>query len=241
MENSPLKVGDQAPDFELMNQNKDKVKLSDFRGKKKIVLLFYPMDFSGVCTQEHCTVGPKLGRLTKDKDTILFGVSCDSPFSHAAFQKQNNIPYDLLADPTRKMAKAYGMWAGEEPFNCSKRGTVVIGKDGKVTFYKEQPMKDARTIEELKAATRVKLMVRIGGIELSQPILPGGLAGYSDRAMRQSLGAGAVPTPSPRPCSMSSSATAARACANPSTSTMKTIPSPAKSSAASRTQWREPR
>src|SRR6476661_2516641 len=107
-----LRVGDTAPEFELMDQDKTKVKLSDYRGKKKVVLLFYPMDFSPVCTQEHCTFGPELGRLQPDPDTVVFGVSTDSPFCHAAFRRQYNIPYDLLADTTRKMVKAYGMFAG---------------------------------------------------------------------------------------------------------------------------------
>ena len=56
-----MQVGDVAPEFELMNQNKTKVKLSDYRGKKKLLLLFYPMDFSPVCTAEHCSFGPADG------------------------------------------------------------------------------------------------------------------------------------------------------------------------------------
>jgi peroxiredoxin len=150
--NKPLKPGQPAPDFELMNQNKEKVKLSDFRGKKKVVLLFYPMDFSPVCTTEHCTFGPELGKITGTEDAVVFGVSCDSPFCHDAFKKQYNIPYDLLADPTRKMAKAYGMWAGEEPYNCTKRGTVVIDKDGRISFYQEVAMREPRKVEELSKA-----------------------------------------------------------------------------------------
>jgi peroxiredoxin len=153
MENTPLKVGDAAPDFTLMNQDKNPVKLSDFRGKKKVMLLFYPMDFSPVCTQEHCAFGPELGKLQHDDQTAVFGVSCDSPFSHAAFRKQYNIPYELLSDPTRNMVKAYGMFAGEEPYNCSKRGTVVIGKDGRIAFHKEQPMKEARAVSEMIQAS----------------------------------------------------------------------------------------
>jgi peroxiredoxin len=151
-----LKPGDAAPDFELMDQDKNKTKLSDLRGKN-VVLLFYPMDFSPVCTQEHCAFGPELGKIKHDADTLVFGVSCDSPFCHAAFRKQYNIPYPLLADPTRKMVKAYGMWAGEEPYNCSKRGTVVIDKDGRISFYQEVPMREPRKVEDLSkaAATRV--------------------------------------------------------------------------------------
>ncbi len=153
MDNAPLKVGQPAPEFELMNQDKKPIKLADFRGKKKVVLLFYPMDFSPICTQEHCAFGPQLGKIAPNAETVVFGVSCDSPFSHEAFKSRHNIPYDHLADPTRKMAKAYGMWAGEEPFNCTKRGTVVIGKDGKVAYYKEQPtLKDARTVDDVVKA-----------------------------------------------------------------------------------------
>jgi peroxiredoxin len=148
MENQPLKVGDVPPEFALMDENKTVVKLSDLRGKT-VVLLFYPMDFSPVCTQEHCSFGPDLGRIRGDPDTVVFGVSCDSPFSHAAFKKQYNIPYSLLADPTRKMAKAYGMWAGEEPYNCTKRGTVVIDKAGKIAQYQEVAMREPRKSEDL--------------------------------------------------------------------------------------------
>src|SRR5579862_1859654 len=132
-----------------MNQDKTVIKLRDFRGEKKVVLLFYPMDFSPTCTTEHCTFGPELGRVQGGPDGVVFGVSCDSPCSHAAYRKQYNIPYSLLADPTRKMAKAYGMWAGEEPYNCTKRGTVIIGKDGRIAFYQEVAMREARKAEDL--------------------------------------------------------------------------------------------
>ena len=147
-ENAPLRAGDVAPDFAVMNQDKTVVKLAELRGKK-VVLLFYPMDFSPVCTTEHCSFGPQLGKITGADDAVVFGVSCDSPFCHAAFRKQYNIPYDLLADVTRKMVKAYGMFAGEEPMNCSKRGTVIIDKSGKIAHWEEVPMREARSIEAL--------------------------------------------------------------------------------------------
>ena len=148
MENTPLKPGDTAPDFSLMDENKTPIKLADLRGKK-VVLLFYPMDFSPTCTTEHCSFGPELGHIQGGPDTVVFGVSCDSPFSHAAYKSQYKIPYSLLADPTRKMAKTYGMWAGEEPYNCTKRGTVVIDKNGKIAYYMEVPMREPRKTAEL--------------------------------------------------------------------------------------------
>jgi peroxiredoxin len=149
MPDTVLKPGDVAPDFELMNQDRNKVKLSSYRGKRKVILLFYPMDFSPVCTDEHCAFGPQLAQMSGALEAVVFGISCDSPFSHAAFRKQYDIPYDLLADVNRKVVKAYGMFAGEEPFNCSKRGTVVIDKDGRISFYEEAKMGEARTTEAL--------------------------------------------------------------------------------------------
>src|SRR5436190_20666773 len=134
MDNAPLKAGDPAPDFALMNQDKTVINLRDLRGRK-VVLLFYPMDFSPVCTTEHCTFGPALGKISGTENAAVFGVSCDSPFCHAAFRKQYGIPYDLLSDVTRKMVKAYGMWAGEEPMNCSKRGTVIIDREGRISNW----------------------------------------------------------------------------------------------------------
>lgn len=144
----PLNVGDTAPNFEMMNQDKQTVKLSDLRGKK-VVLLWYPMDFSPVCTTEHCTFGPEMGRIKKDDNTVVFGVSCDSPFAHEAFKKQFHIPYDLLSDVTRSVSKSYDMFMGELPFNCSKRGTVVIDAAGKIAYWHEQPILEARHVEDL--------------------------------------------------------------------------------------------
>jgi peroxiredoxin len=159
-DNAPLKAGELAPDFELMNQDKNKVKLSDYRGKRKVMLLFYPMDFSPVCTQEHCTFGLEVDKISgKDRDTVLFGVSCDSPYSHDAFRKKYDIPYDLLADTSRKVVKAYGMWAGEEPYNCSKRGTVLIGKDGRILHYEEVPMREPRQIEKLQQTAMIEDLI----------------------------------------------------------------------------------
>jgi peroxiredoxin len=147
----PLTVGQPAPDFTLQDENKNPVKLSDLRGKK-VVLLFYPLDFSPVCTNEFCTFGPQADKISRDPNTVIFGVNCDSPFTHAAFKKQYNIPFTLLSDPTRKMVKAYDLFAGEEPYNCAKRGTVVIGADGKVAHWEEVEMRKERAVEALAAA-----------------------------------------------------------------------------------------
>lgn len=149
-----LNVGDTAPDFELMTQDHNrKVKLSDLRGKT-VVLLFYPMDFSPVCTTEHCSFTEAFAQIAPDKDTVVFGVSTDSPFCHAAFKKQYNIAYDLLSDPTRQMVKSYGMFMGEQPFNCGKRGTIIIDKSGRIVAIEDQPILEPRTVDKVASAAR---------------------------------------------------------------------------------------
>lgn len=157
MADAQLKVGDAAPDFELMNQDRNKVRLSDYRGKRKVMLLFYPMDFSPICTEEHCTFGPQLNEKMKDAETVVFGINADHPFAHAEFRRKYDIPYDLLSDPTRKTLMAYGMFAGEEPFNCAKRGTVVIDKQGRVSFYQANEIGDVRKLDELTRASAVEI------------------------------------------------------------------------------------
>ena len=148
-----LKTGDLAPDFELMNQDRNKVRLSDYRGKRKVMLLFYPMDFSPTCTEEHCSFAPQLNDKLKDSDTVVFGINADHPFSHAEFRRRYDIPYDLLSDPTRKTLKAYDMFAGEEPFNCAKRGTVVIDKQGRISVYQPAEISEVRKLDDLAKAS----------------------------------------------------------------------------------------
>jgi peroxiredoxin len=142
----PLNIGDKAPDFELMNQTLNKIKLSDFAGKT-VVLLFYPMDFSPVCTQEHRCVSDSLGSLGLNDNTVVFGINCDHAFSHAAFKKEYKIQYDLLSDTSRETVKAYDMFSGVEPFNCAKRGTVVIDPDGRIKSITEYSVDEPRTPE----------------------------------------------------------------------------------------------
>ena len=147
-----LPIGSLAPDFELMTQDPArKVKLSDFRGKKRVVLLFYPMDFSSVCTAELCAMGPSLDVVAGD-DAVVFGVSCDSPFAHAAFKTQYNLPYDLLADVTRQTVKDYDLFWGEHPYNCGKRATVIVGLDGTIEHFHDQPLGEGRTADDLQHA-----------------------------------------------------------------------------------------
>ena len=145
----PITVGQEAPDFELDNQDKAKVRLSSFRGKKKVVLAFYPLDWSPVCTNEHLCFATDLPQF-EAADAVILGISIDSVWSHKAFRAAHHIKYDLLADMMREVVKAYDLYLPEA--NIGRRATVIVGKDGKVSFFKEQPMRQERDDQEILAA-----------------------------------------------------------------------------------------
>jgi peroxiredoxin len=145
----PITVGQEAPDFELDNQDKQKIKLSDFRGKKKVVLAFYPLDFSPVCSNEHSCFVSDLPRI-QDQDAVLLGISVDSVWTHKAFREARKITYDLLSDMMRDVVKKYDLFLPEA--NIGRRATVIVGKDGKVAWFKEQPMRQERDDAEIIAA-----------------------------------------------------------------------------------------
>jgi peroxiredoxin len=146
-----IKVGDMAPDFTLKDQDQKDVKLSDFRGKKNVVLAFYPLDWSPVCTNENkCLTDdfPKFGQL----DAEVFGISTDSFFSHKAWADSLSLKQRLLSDFNREVVKKYGLYF--EPLNCGKRATVIVDKNGKVAYVKVQEIKVARDDKEILEALK---------------------------------------------------------------------------------------
>ncbi len=122
-----LKEGKKAPDFVLTNQNGDEVKLSNF-AKKNIVLYFYPKDDTPGCTKEACGFRSELSSFTK-RDTIVLGVSPDSGESHQAFIMKYGLPFQLLSDPEKTVAKEYGALKGNGGIS---RSTFLIAKEGKL-------------------------------------------------------------------------------------------------------------
>ncbi len=145
----PITVGQLAPDFELENQDKTKIKLSDFRGKKKVVLAFYPLDFSPVCSNEHTCFMTDLPQFDA-KDAVILGISIDSVWCHKAFRNAFKISYDLLSDIKREVVQRYDLFLPDA--NIGRRATVIVAKDGKVSFFKEQPMREERNDAEILAA-----------------------------------------------------------------------------------------
>jgi len=133
-----LQPGDTAPDFTLPSTVNEKVTLSDYRGKKSVILLFYPLDFSPVCSVETKQCAEMLP--TKGAgDVEILGVSIDSLWSHKAFAAQQGIAYPLLADfhPKGEVAQAYGSYL--EKFGFANRTLVLVDEDGKVEWTYEAP------------------------------------------------------------------------------------------------------
>jgi peroxiredoxin len=146
-----IEVGTQAPDFELRNQHGEPVRLSDFRGEKSVVLVFYPFAFTGVCTGEVCAIQKELPRLQND-DVQVLAVSCDSPFTLRVFAEQEGLDYPLLSDfwPHGEVARAYGVF--QEDKGCAVRGTFVIDKEGVVRWTVVNGLPDARDEQEYLTA-----------------------------------------------------------------------------------------
>lgn len=142
-----IEVGSQAPDFELKNQHGELVRLSEFRGSKNVVLLFYPFAFTGVCTGELCAVRDELPKFVNDEVQLL-AVSNDSPFTLRVFADQEGLKYPLLSDfwPHGEVSRAYGVF--DEQKGCSVRGTFVIDKEGVVRWTVVNALSDARDLSE---------------------------------------------------------------------------------------------
>jgi mycoredoxin-dependent peroxiredoxin len=146
-----IQVGDSAPDFELKDQHGTSVKLSDFRGKKNVVLVFYPLAFSGICTGELCSIRDELPTLGGD-DVQVVAVSVDSVFAHRAWAEQENYEFPLLSDfwPHGDVAKTYGIF--NEEAGLATRGTFIIDKTGVVQWKVENAIPDARDLDEYRKA-----------------------------------------------------------------------------------------
>ncbi len=130
-----LSEGQLAPDFELPNQEDKKIKLSQFKDKKNVVLYFYPKDLTPGCTTEACNFSEQLPRFTKE-DTVILGVSLDDAASHQKFIAKHGLKFDLLSDLDKKVVNLYGVY-GEKSMYGKKfmgitRSTFIIDKSGKL-------------------------------------------------------------------------------------------------------------
>jgi peroxiredoxin len=146
-----VEVGQEAPDFTLVNQHGESVSLSEFRGAKNVLLLFYPYAFSGICTGELGTIRDRMPSFDND-DTVTLAVSIDHKFTLRAFADQEGYAFSLLADfwPHGGVAQAFGVFVEEK--GAAKRGTFVIDKAGVVRWSVIHEMGDARDADEYEKA-----------------------------------------------------------------------------------------
>ena len=140
-----IEVGQEAPDFTLVDEANTKVTLSELRGSP-VVLVFYPFDFSGTCTAENCEIRDNYGSWM-DKGAKVFGISRDSRFTHGEFKKQQGFKHALLADLTGEVAQKYGCWNAAAA--SADRATFVIGRDGKIAYalYNAREKRDHHDVE----------------------------------------------------------------------------------------------
>ncbi|NKZ04548.1 peroxiredoxin [Actinomadura latina] len=146
-------VGDEAPDFELRDQHGTPVRLSGLRGEKKVVLVFYPLAFSGVCTGELSRLRDEFQDVAGDEgDVRLLAVSVDSMFALRAWSDQEKFWFPLLADfwPHGGTARRYGVF--DEAKGLALRGTFVIDTEGVVRWKVVNAIPDARDIDEYRKA-----------------------------------------------------------------------------------------
>jgi mycoredoxin-dependent peroxiredoxin len=148
-----IEVGDQAPDFTLKDQNNEQFTLSSYRGKQAVLIVFYPLAFTGICTGELCTVRDDLASFAND-DVFTVSISVDSVYSHKIFAEREGYEFPLLADfwPHGGVAQAYGVF--NDVAGIANRGTFLVDKDGIVRFAEMNQPGQGRDAEQWRAAIK---------------------------------------------------------------------------------------
>src|SRR3984885_8447076 len=151
-----ISVGAAAPDFSLKDQNQKDVKLSDFRGKKNVVIVFYPLDWSPVCTNEHACFVNDMKRF-EQLDAAVLGLSVDSVWSHKAFADKMGIHYSLLADfqPRGAVADTFGVYLADK--GITGRAIAIVDRGGKIAWFKNY---DIPTVPDLKEVSEALAKVK---------------------------------------------------------------------------------
>lgn len=147
-----LPIGSLAPDFEAVLDDKSPFKLSALRGKKNVVLYFYPADFTPGCTAQACSFRDGYGQV-RELDGVIYGVSGDAVDSHGRFREQHKLPFQLIADPEKKIHKLYnvGTFLGFLP----ARITYVIDKTGLVRAAFEHDVFVSRHLPDTLSALKL--------------------------------------------------------------------------------------
>ncbi|MCC7533081.1 MAG: redoxin domain-containing protein [Bacteroidia bacterium] len=131
-----LKIGDKAPDFTLFNTEKNEVSLANFKGKN-VIVHFFPLAFTGVCTTQLCTIRDAI-QLYKNDNADVVAISVDSAFALGKFKAEQNLPFDLLSDFNKETSAAYDALFENFPAlgmkGVAKRSAFVIDKNGTIQY-----------------------------------------------------------------------------------------------------------
>ena len=146
-----IEVGQVAPDFTLKNQFGEEVTLSSFRGQKNVVLIFFPLSFTGICTGELCEIRDRAPEF-QDENVQVLGVSCDSSATHKVFADQENLNYPLLSDfwPHGEVSRNFGVF--NDDFGFAIRGTFIIDREGVVRWSIVNGPGEARNPDDYQSA-----------------------------------------------------------------------------------------
>jgi peroxiredoxin Q/BCP len=147
-----LDVGMPAPDFDMVAADGRQLRLADFRGKKNVVVYFYPADFTLVCTRETCGFRDAYADLAS-KDTEVIGISVDDDTSHQKFAAEYRVPFALVSDPDRKLVDQFSAAGGfvRKLMKKAARVTYVIDKQGKIAGVFRGELSAATHVDGVKA------------------------------------------------------------------------------------------
>lgn len=148
------KIGENAPDFALQDQNGKQVRLSQFRGKK-MVLYFYPKDDTPGCTKEACAFRNDFS-LYEKLDAVILGVSLDDEKSHQSFSRKYNLGFTLLSDIKGEVSRLYGVLGGWGPVKFANRTTFIIDSAGIIRGVFPHVKVDGHSSEILDLLAQIK-------------------------------------------------------------------------------------
>ncbi|MGL4347558.1 MAG: redoxin domain-containing protein [Chitinophagaceae bacterium] len=146
-----LQINEQAPNFTLLNSENQSVSLNQFQDKKNVVILFFPLAFTGVCTKELCDTRDNMAKYESLNAEIL-SISVDSIFTLAEFKKQQNYNFSLLSDFNKEVSKLYGTFYEEFVLGMkgvSKRSAFVVDKNGILRYT--EVLEDASNVPNFSA------------------------------------------------------------------------------------------
>ncbi len=148
-----IRVGDLAPDFTLKDQNNEEFTLSAHRGEQAVLIVFYPLAFTGICTGELCAVRDDMSAFENDA-VLTVSISVDSVYTHKIFAEREGYEFPLLADfwPHGGVAQTYGVF--NEVAGIANRGTFLVDKDGIVRFAEMNNPGEGRDADEWRAAIK---------------------------------------------------------------------------------------